>query len=105
MTVSDHAAEIERFAATKFLDAVLYNDQEPSPEVAERYAAEGGVVTPIDLAVMSAAHYQPIGAHLLGPVAASHSNDVLPVTRSLIRHKGSAVAQAIMEAYERYGRK
>lgn len=101
-TVSDHAAEIERFAGQSFLDAVIYNDQQPSPEIAKRYADEGGIVTPADHDVLSTAHYHAVGAPLLGPVAAGHNNDVLPVTRSLIRHKESAVARAIMEAYEQH---
>lgn len=75
-TVSDHAAEIERFAGTPFLDYVLYNDEKPVKKVAERYAAEGGIVTPIDTAVLSSAHYKAVGAALLGPMATGHDNDV-----------------------------
>jgi 2-phospho-L-lactate transferase/gluconeogenesis factor (CofD/UPF0052 family) len=48
-TVSDHAAEIERFAGVEFLDYVLYNQQAPTEEVAKRYEEEGGYVTRADI--------------------------------------------------------
>jgi uncharacterized cofD-like protein len=101
-TVSDHAKEIERFAGTSFLEYVLYNDEKPSEELAKRYAQEGGVVTTVDSEVLKSQTYQAVGAPLLGPVAESHAHDHLPVTRSYIRHKGSAVARAIMEIYEKH---
>ncbi|OYW86565.1 hypothetical protein B7Z17_00095 [Candidatus Saccharibacteria bacterium 32-49-10] len=99
-TVSDHASEIERLAGVNFLDAVIYNDQAPTPAVAKRYAAEGGKVTPVDLDNLHAAHYMSVGGNLLGPMASAHDSDVLPVTRSLIRHDTRAVAKLIMEVHQ-----
>jgi len=98
-SVSDHAAEIERFAGRQFLDYVLYNQETPSDEVAARYEEEGGYVTRVDEDVLGAAHYTAIGGNFLGKIAEAHTGDVIPVTRSLIRHNTAAVATSIMEIY------
>ena len=42
-TVSDHAAEIERFAGGDFLNYVLYNEQKPTRSVEARYKHEKGL--------------------------------------------------------------
>lgn len=99
-TVSDHAAEIERFAGTEFLDYVLYSNQTPSEEVARLYKEEGGYVTMVDEEVLSSAHYKAYGAPLLGGMATAHTGDVIPATRSLIRHDGREVAKMILGIYE-----
>lgn len=98
-TVSDHASEIERFAGLNCLDYVIYNNEAPSPEVAARYEAEGGYVTVADEEALHHAHFQAVGGPLLGKMAVSHTNDSLPVTRSLIRHDGDAVAKLILDVY------
>ena len=100
-TVSDHAAEIERFAGTPFLDYVIYNNEVPSNEVAARYKAEGGYVTEVDEETLAKQHYKTEGGSFLGKMAAVEKGDVIPVTRSLIRHDSNAVAKAILETYRR----
>lgn len=99
-TVSDHAAEIERFAGTPFLDYVIYNDEVPSAEIAARYKEEGGYVTEVDEDVLQKAHYKTVGGNFLGKMAKAHKGDSIPVTRSLIRHDATAVAKSILETYE-----
>jgi uncharacterized cofD-like protein len=99
-TVSDHAAEIERFAGNPFLDYVIYNDETPSADVAARYKEEGGYVTKVDVETLSKAHYKTVAGNFLGEIAQAHTGDSIPVTRSLIRHDASAVAKSILEAYE-----
>jgi len=98
-TVSDHAAELERFAGGKFLDYVLYNTEVPTPEVAALYKAEGGYITEADENELKNAHYKTITGNFLGKMAQAHHADSIPVTRSLIRHNADAVAKAILEAY------
>ncbi|MBC7459336.1 YvcK family protein [Candidatus Saccharibacteria bacterium] len=100
-TVSDHAAEIERFAGRPFLDYVVYNNEPPSAEVAALYKAEGGYVTEADEATLQAASYKSIGGAFLGKMATSSKSDTIPVTRSLIRHDAAAVATSILEIYRR----
>lgn len=98
-SVSDHAAEIERFIGDEVLDYVLYNEQTPSAEVAERYKQENAYLVEADNEVMATKSYAAIGGNFLGAIANSHSNDVLPVTRSLIRHDSEAIARALIEIY------
>jgi uncharacterized cofD-like protein len=98
-TVSDHASEIERFAGEKFLDYVLYNQQQPSQEVAARYQEEGGYVTIADKEVLDAQNYQAVGGRFLGKMATANSADTLIGPRSLIRHDAKAVAKLILDLY------
>lgn len=100
-TVSDHAAEIERFAGSPFLDYVIYNDEVPSAEVAARYKEEGGYVTQVDSEILAKAHYKTVAGNFLGKMAQTHKADTIPVTRSLIRHDATAVAKSILETYAR----
>lgn len=98
-TVSDHADEIERFAGAPVLDYVLYNQQQPGAELAKRYEAEDAYLVEVDTKALAAKNYKAIGGNFLGAVAEEHKNDVLPVTRSLIRHDSAAVAGALMGLY------
>lgn len=100
-TVSDHAAEIERFAGNGFLDYVLYNEQVPSTEIAKRYEDEGGYITIADVDVLSTARYTAVGGEFLGPMASLNAADTLIGKRSLIRHDAAAVAKLILELYHR----
>ena len=100
-TVNDHANEIQRFVGTPFLDYVLYNEQVPAGDIAERYQAEGAYITELDETALQAACYQAVGGNFLGSVAEKHTADKLPVTRSLIRHDSDAVVQALVDLYER----
>lgn len=99
-TVSNHADEIERFAGCHFLDYVLYNEEDPTVEIAARYEQEGGYITEVDSAALINKHYKAIGGNFLGKMAEMHKGDTIPVTRSLIRHDAKAVAKTIMELYE-----
>jgi uncharacterized cofD-like protein len=98
-TVSDHAGEIERFVGGEFLDYVLYNEQQPDAELTKRYEAEGAYLSSYNTATLEAQHYTAVGGNFLGAIASAHKNDVLPVTRSLIRHDSRAVARAIIDLY------
>lgn len=100
-TVSDHVAEIERFAGRPFLDYVLYNQEAPSEDIARRYQEEGGYVTRVDDDVLAAAPYEAVGGNFLGMMATSNEADTLIGKRSLIRHDAKAVAKVILELYHR----
>ncbi|MBC7869090.1 YvcK family protein [Candidatus Saccharibacteria bacterium] len=102
-TVSDHVAEIERFAGGDFLDYVLYNEQKPTRGVASRYKQEKAYLTKVDSGVLKKAHYKAIGGEFLGKIAKKRNADVLLVTRSLIRHEAPVVANALIDIY-RYDR-
>jgi uncharacterized cofD-like protein len=98
--VSDHAAEIERFIGGQALDYVLYNKQVPTSDVAERYKAENAYLVEVDEPALATKSYKAVGGDFLGAVAEGHANDVLPVTRSLIRHDSVAIAKALIALYE-----
>lgn len=99
-TVSDHAAEIERFAGGAFLDYVFYNQDQPAATVAARYKEEGAFLTEVDNDVLSQQVYQSVGGNFLGSIAQPQTADTLPVTRSLIRHDSQAVTRAILTVYQ-----
>ncbi|MDX2776173.1 YvcK family protein [Streptomyces caniscabiei] len=98
--VVDHADEIERFVGGEFLDYVLYNKQRPSKDLIERYQQEGGQLVAVRAKRLQERHFTAVGGQFLGGIAAKHRGDVLPVTRSLIRHDAEAVARALMEVYD-----
>lgn len=98
-TVSDHVSEIERFAGGDFLDYVLYNDQIPTDIATARYHKEGAYVVRVDNETLLNAHYRTVAGQFLGATVQAKKSDMLPVTRSLIRHNAKAVAQAIIDLY------
>lgn len=100
-TVSDHAAEIERFAGREVLDYVLYNQQAPSEEVAQLYEEEGGYISLADIDKLSTARYEAVGGDFLGQMATSNGADTLIGKRSLIRHDAKAVAKLILDLHRR----
>lgn len=100
-TVSDHADELERFIGGACIDYVLYNSQQPDEDVARRYKAEGAYLVKADDRALKSKKYKAVAGHFLSAMAEKPASDVIPVTRSLIRHDAKAVAEAIMEVYKR----
>ena len=100
--VSDFASEIERLAGTPFLDAVLFNTEQPSEELLHRYAKEGEHSIGFDRQKLHDAHYIAAGTNLLSGSIWQNTNrsDPIAASRTLIRHDQSAVANAIIELYE-----
>ncbi len=99
-TVSEHAAEIERFAGKGVLDYVLYNQQTPTEFVAKRYEEEGGFVTIVDTDALQNQRYKAVGGNFLGEMATANDADTLIGKRSLIRHDAKAVAKLILDIYD-----
>lgn len=95
-SVSDHASEIERFVGNNFLDFVLYNHQKPDKLLAKRYAKEGASMVKIDYKKLDQAKYQAVSGCLLGYPVCKSKSDIIPVTRSFIRHDAEAVAKFII---------
>ena len=96
-TVSEHAAEIERFGGGDFLDAVLYSDFMPSKSILKRYEAEGAFLVHVDEEILGKRPYQALGGNFVGNMAARKASEhALPVTRSLIRHNADEVSRALL---------
>ncbi len=98
--VGDHAREIERFVGAPFLDYVLYNEQKPSREVACKYKKEEAYLVGIDEDALKKASFKAVSGNFLGEMAKSDKSDVLPATRSLIRHDADAVAKVLVSIYQ-----
>lgn len=99
--ISDHASEIERFIESPVLDYVIYNEQVPTDELADKYReTEGAFAVKVDTENLEKMHYKIIGGNFLGKVAEPNKADVLPVVHSYIRHDPAAVANAIIELYD-----
>jgi uncharacterized cofD-like protein len=97
-TVSQHAAEIERFGGGNFLDAVLYSDYIPSKSVLKRYEQEGAYLVGVDEKTLAKHLYQAVGGNFVGKMAVHRASEhQLPVTRSLIRHDAEAVSRVLIE--------
>ncbi|AGL62508.1 conserved protein of unknown function [Candidatus Saccharimonas aalborgensis] len=101
-TVSDHAGEIERLGGGDILDIVLYNSQVPSARLLKRYEAENDYLVKIDKKVLDSQHYHAVGGHFLGQIISYDPKEqMIPVTRSFIRHNPVAVASALMTFIEK----
>lgn len=100
-TVSDHAAEIERFGDHGgFVDIVLYNQQEPDAVLLERYKEEGSTMVAIDADNLQSAPYKAVGANLLGEVTVHEQNEATKVPRTFIRHNAKEIAKQLMKVLE-----
>lgn len=99
-TVCDHADEVERLAGRPILDYVLYNNQRPDKELAERYRQEDAYLVEIDSMKLKKKRYRGIAGEFLGAMATPSTYvEASQVTRSLIRHDSAALAAAIMDIY------
>ncbi len=98
-SVSDHAAEIERFAGGPIIDYVLYNTAQPDPALLKKYSHEGELPVAIVRKALAGAHYQTVGRRLLATDASARQNthDRLAAHRSFIRHEPAALARAILQ--------
>lgn len=101
-TVTDFANEIERLAGGPFLDAVLFNTEEPSKQLLNKYAKSGELSVSYDKTTLQEAPYIAAGAQLLSGSIWKNNNtsDPIAANRTLIRHDSKAVATALMELYE-----
>lgn len=100
-TVSDFAAEIERFIQTK-LDYVLYNEEQPSQELIDKYAKKDERPVEVDREVLAGAHYIAKGGDFVsGEFTATNTSgaDQIASTRSYIRHDTDTIARALMKLF------
>lgn len=100
-TVSDHAAEIERFGDHEgFLDVVLYNQQKPDAALLKRYAEEGSAMVAVDNEKLKNAPYRAVGADLLGQLSEQDKHEVSKIPRTFIRHNTEEIAVQLMKLLE-----
>ncbi|MDD3035949.1 MAG: YvcK family protein [Candidatus Saccharimonadaceae bacterium] len=99
-SVGDHAHEIERFVGAPFLDYVLYNKQKPTADIAKKYEEEKAYLVDIDKDDLRKASFKAVSGNFLGEMEKNDESDVLPATRSLIRHDADAVAKVLISLYQ-----
>ncbi len=99
-SVSDFAAEIERYATAPILDYVIYNTDRPTPKLLEKYALEGErEPVEFDEADLAEKHYQAIGEELISKEPVKRNPNDTMLTRTLIRHDSDKLARVIMRIY------
>ena len=100
--VCDFADEIERFAGTSFIDALFYNTEKPSAQLLKRYSADGELPVESDARRAKGSRYDVVGAPLVSrQITFKRQNaDPIAANRTLIRHDGNSVADAILEYYQ-----
>ncbi len=97
--VVDFAAEIERFGNFT-LDYVLYNNEQPSEALLDKYAKEGEFGVSFDQLAHTKMHYEAIGGAFISSERFEvKKNDPIASSRTLIRHDANAVAKALMRLY------
>lgn len=98
--VHDYVSEIERFIGAPVVDYVIFNTDEPTPEMLRKYTHNGEYPVEFDLEAMEQAHYQAIGLPLIATEPIVHSkHDAISQHRSLIRHDADQVARQLMKIY------
>lgn len=101
-SVYDHAQEIERFINKKnILDFVIYNTDEPTKTMYEKYVRDGELMLPFDLEILDSQNYRAVGLPLIDktPVVISPNDKIGLKVRSLIRHDNDRVAREVMKVY------
>jgi uncharacterized cofD-like protein len=99
-TVDDYAEEIERFAGVK-LDYVLYNNQEPSQELLDKYAHDNEFPVGWDEQTLGSKHYKAKGVDAVAKQIWQGNGpaDPLAHTRTLIRHNADRISRELMRIY------
>jgi uncharacterized cofD-like protein len=95
--VHDYAEEIERFTGKNVLDYILFNVDMPSNQVLQRYALDKEFPVAIDEAELKKAHYKTVAGRFLSHEHHKRDRNDSFIKRSLIRHDGEAVAEALLK--------
>ncbi|HSX45147.1 MAG TPA: gluconeogenesis factor YvcK family protein [Candidatus Saccharimonadales bacterium] len=94
--VVDYAKTIEQYIGEDSLDYVLYNQDLPSSELLEKYAAEGEFPVRTEPERFSEISAQAIGANLVASNFAHQDENDKAIRRTLIRHDAHQVGRQLM---------
>ena len=95
--VHDYVRELQRFVGTKIIGYVLYNTDTPSKAALKRYALDEEFPVEIDKRALKGASYKAIGGTFLSHEHHKRDRNDNFIKRSLIRHDGEAVAEALLK--------
>lgn len=100
--VDDFACEVERFIGSPVLDYVIYNNDEPSQDLLDRYTHDGEYLVKYKPEAAPKRHYQVIGLPLIAKeVVKIKDGDPLAQSRSLIRHNPNLLISEILSIYQK----
>lgn len=94
--VHDYVGELERFTLPDIVDFVLYNTDEPEPELLKKYALEDEYPVKIDEKRLAEDYYQAIAGKFLSRGGMQRDASDKFIERSLIRHDGEAASEALL---------
>jgi uncharacterized cofD-like protein len=98
--VHDFANEIERFIGAPVLDYVLYNTEQPSKHLLEKYQRDAEYGVSYDKATLAKQKYKSKGYDLLSKdINHPQKGDRIAHNRSYIRHDSDVIARQIMKLY------
>lgn len=95
--VHDYVSELERFTLPDIIDFVLYNSDEPEPELLKKYALEGEFPVKIDEMRLEQDYYQAIAGKFLSRGVVQRDASDKFIERSLIRHDTKAASKALLD--------
>lgn len=95
--VHDYVREIHRIAGTQLIGYVLYNTDAPTKAALKRYALDGEFPVAVDKKALKHASYEAIGGAFLSHAHHKRNPNDKFIKRSLIRHDGEAVAEALLK--------
>lgn len=96
-SVDDHVKAIEKYLGQGLIRYVLYNTDEPSPELLKRYTSEGEIPVTYDAKAFKQAPYRAIAGSFLSHAKTKRSKNDTLLQRSFIRHDAQAVARAVQK--------
>lgn len=99
-SVSDYADVIERYIGKGRIDYVIYNTDEPSHSLLQKYINDGERIVSFDLNDFENQNYRAIGLPLIDthPVIRD-IHDKIASERTLIRHDSVRIARELMHIY------
>lgn len=98
-TVTDFAREIERFAAGRILDYVIYNHRPPSQRLLKKYARLGEYAVAYHGTTKARHQYTTLAGDVLSDTIPTLSPADQLIPRTLIRHDPDKTARLIMQIY------
>ena len=99
-TVTDMVDELQRFMGAELIQYVIYNTDEPTKIMLEKYVRDGEYMVEFDLDDLETSGYISVGLPLIDKTEVElDPNDSISHVRSLIRHNSDAVAREIMKIY------
>jgi uncharacterized cofD-like protein len=97
-SVEDYVDELHRIMGGTLIDFVVFNTEQASEETLERYKADGEIPVSYDLDSLAKQPYEAVEGDFLSKTPVMRGKNY-GVPRSLIRHDGKSISNAIMKLH------